>query len=333
MNRKQLILLLFLLVAIPALAQQDIQFSQYVFNGLSVNPAYAGYKGELYGNTTYRQQWNGIQGAPQTAFVTLDGLARKRDENIGIGGQLTWDRLGPQESIALKGAYTYRIPMNYAGTRRLCLGIGVSVTQYSLDGSALVYIDPNDPTMPSVKVSTIVPDADFGIYYYTPNFYAGVSALDLFSLNQQRDIYYSSGNSYSTLRKSPHLYLTMGTMVNLSDNVKLKPSFMIKEDFKSPTSIDLNLLWLLAEKIWVGGSYRFGVSGPAKSGYQPDLQSTAAASAMVEIFATSNMRIGYAYDFTTSQMASYQNGTHELSIGILFPSKTKRETLVSPRYF
>lgn len=330
---KHIIPIVVLSIAFSSHAQQDIQFSQYVFNGLVVNPAYAGYKGDPYMNSTYRQQWNGIPGSPRNAFVSVDALTRDRDEKIGIGGLVSWDRLGPQEAISLQGIYAYRIPLDHSGIRRLCLGIGVNVTQYALDGTALVYIDPNDPTIPSVKVSTIVPDADFGVYYYTPNFYMGISALDLFSLNQERQIFYSGGYSFTTLRKLPHLYLTMGTVINLSDNVKLKPSFMIKEDFRGPTSVDINTLLLLAEKIWVGGSYRFGFGSQAKTGYQPDLQSTAAASAMVEYFATPQLRIGYAYDFTTGQMAGYQNGTHELSIGFLLHGKNRKETVVSPRYF
>lgn len=332
-SKSRICLILTIFYGLPVVAQQDIQFSQYIFNGLSVNPAYAGYKGDVYLNTMYRHQWAGFPGAPQTAFISVDGLTGVRDEKMGLGGQLTWDRLGPQESIALYGSYAYRIPVDRSGTKRLCLGIGVGVTQYSLDGTALTYVDPNDPGIPASRVSTWVPDANFGLYYYTPSFYIGISALDLFSLNQSRDIYYSGGYSFVTLRKSPHLYFTMGTMIKFSENVQLKPSFMIKEDFKGPTSIDLNALLLLANRIWVGGSWRFGSSTSSKSGYQPGLESNAAASLMMEYFATDNLRIGYSYDFTTNGLASYQNGTHELSVGIVLPSKTKKERLISPRYF
>lgn len=330
---RPVLVLLAAIYCLPLAAQQGIQFSQYVFNGLSVNPAYAGYKGDLYMNTTYRHQWVGFPGSPQTAFISLDGLTRVREEKMGIGGMITWDRLGPQESISLYGSYAYRIPLESSGTKRLCLGIGVGLTQYSLDGTALVYVDPNDPQLPVSRVSTFVPDANFGVYYYTPVFYAGVSALDLFSLNQQRDIYYSGGFTYTTLRKSPHLYFTMGGLLDLSTNVKLKPSLMIKEDFKGPTSIDINALFLLAEKIWVGGSYRFGAGFPRKSGYQPGLETKAAASLIVEYFATDKLRIGYAYDFATNGLTGYQDGTHELSIGILFPNRSKKERLENPRYF
>jgi type IX secretion system PorP/SprF family membrane protein len=333
MRKRYIVLSVLLAAASSSQAQQDMQFSQYVFNGLILNPAYAGYKTDLYMNSTYRQQWSGMPGSPQTAFISLDAVVRPRDEKIGLGGFVSWDRLGAQESISAKGIYSYRIPLDHTGTRRLCLGIGVSVTQYSLDGTALLYVDPNDPVLPSVKVSTIVPDADFGVYYYTPNFYAGISALDLFALNHEREIYYSGGNSATTFQKSPHLYLTMGTVISLSDNVKIKPSFLVKEDLKGPTTVDLNTMLLLGEKIWFGGSYRFGVNAGNKESYQPGLESSAGGSIMTELFVTSRMRIGYAYDFPAGEMAGYQSGTHEFSIGLLFSGKKKNETLTSPRYF
>lgn len=335
MNRIRKILLLGVLSGSVTFceAQQDIQFSQYVFNGLAVNPAYAGYKGDTYLNTMYRKQWVGIPGAPQTAFVSVDGLLKVKEEKVGIGGQVMWDKLGPQESLSAYGSYAYRIPLDPTGQRRLCLGISAGITQYSLDGTMLSYTDPNDPELPNVKVSTIVPDANFGVYYYTPSFYAGVSLLDLFSLNQERNIYYSGGYSYATLRKSPHMYITAGTVFKLSDEVTLKPSVMVKEDFKGPTSLDINLLALLAEKLWIGGSYRTGINFTSKSGYQSNLESSAAVSLMMEFFATDNLRIGYAYDFTTNGLSNYQSGSHEISIGIVLPSKSNTDRMMHPRYF
>ncbi|MBN9297074.1 MAG: type IX secretion system membrane protein PorP/SprF [Filimonas sp.] len=314
-------------------AQQDIQFSQYVFNGLAVNPAYAGYRGDLYLNSTYRKQWVGIPGSPQTAVLSVDGLTRVKDDKVAVAGQVMWDKLGPQESLSFYGTYAFRIPLDNTGLRRLCLGLSAGVTQYSLDGTVLQYTDPNDPDLPTVKASTIVPDANFGIYYYTPNFYAGLSFLDMFSLNQDRSIYYSGGFKYATIRKSPHVYLTAGTMVKLSETVQLKPSILIKEDFKGPTSVDFNLLALFVDKIWIGGSYRTGISWSGKSGYQPDLESSAAVSAMMEFFATENLRIGYSYDFTTNGLSNYQNGSHEISLGIRFPGKRNADRIWHPRYF
>ncbi len=155
---------LLILASLSASAQQDIQFSQYVFTGLMVNPAYAGYKEDLNLSAIYRQQWSGFPGAPRTMGVTLDGLTNVHDERMGLGVDLTDDKLGPQESTDLYGSYSYRIPMDNAGTRRLCLGLAFGFTQYSIDGSALQYVDANDPNIPLVKVNTITPDARFGVF-------------------------------------------------------------------------------------------------------------------------------------------------------------------------
>ncbi len=212
-------------------------------------------------------------------------------------------------------------------------GLSGGVTQYSLNGRVLNYTDPDDPELPNTRVNTFVPDANFGVYYYTPKFYAGASLLDMFSFSEQRQIYYSQGYSFANLRKHPHLYVTVGTMLRLSEQIALKPSVMVKEDFKGPTSVDFNLMALFLDRFWLGGSFRTGVSSSSKSGYQPDLESSAAVSLMMEFFATEHLRIGYAYDITTNGMASYQNGTHEVSVGIVFPGKSGKERMQNPRFF
>ncbi|BAV07910.1 type IX secretion system membrane protein, PorP/SprF family [Filimonas lacunae] len=299
-------------------AQQDVQFSQYIFNGLSVNPAYAGYQENLHLHAAYRQQWAGFPGAPKTGLVSLDGLTNAREDRVGIGGQITWDKLGPQESTSLYGSYAYRIPMNEEGDRRLSLGIGFGFTQYSLNGSEYEYRDANDPFVPLGKVSTFVPDARFGVFYTTPLSFIGVSVLDLFSVARDRKLYYGNGVTYTTLNKTRHLYVSAGTVLELSENVKLKPSFMLKEDFNGPANLDINTFVLLADRLWLGGSYRTGIKALGKSNLQTNLSSNDAVSVMLEVFANDNVRIGYSYDFMTNGLSGYQKGSHELSIGILF---------------
>jgi len=334
--KNRLILSFITLVLIQGVrGQQDIQFSQYVFNGLSLNPAYAGYKGAPYLNSSFRDQWAGIPGAPKTALLSFDGLTNVEDDRMGLGVQLLYDQLGPQTNYSLTGSYSYRIPLNddEDDPHRLCLGIGAVASQFSLNGTVLQYTDPGDPTIPAVDVRTkIVPDASFGLYYYTNHFYAGASMLNLFALNSNRTVYYANGSSYASILQSSHLYLTMGGMIELGDEVKMKPSFMVKEDFRGPTNADVNVLFLLDEKLWVGGSYRSALKLWQQKNLQENLEATDAASLMIEFFATPTLRIGYAYDFTTSGLSNYQSGSHELSIGITF--KTKKESqYTSPRYF
>lgn len=332
-----LTLLLITLGLSPAVfGQQDVQFSQYVFNGLTLNPAYAGYKGDPYLNSTFRDQWTGFSGAPKTAMVSFDGLTNVPGEKMGLGVQFMYDELGPQKNYSLTGSYAYRILLNNDedNPHRLCLGIGAVVSQYSLNGSVLQYEDPGDPEIPATNVnSKIIPDANFGAYYYTNRFYVGGSLMNLFSLNSTRTIYYASGSTYASVLQGATVYLTAGGVTDLSDEIKFKPSIMIKEDFKGPTNADLNAFLLFDEILWVGGSYRSSIKLWNKSNLQQNLQAADAASVMIEFYATPELRIGYAYDFTTSGLANYQTGSHELSLGITFKSKKDRQYLLSPRYF
>jgi type IX secretion system PorP/SprF family membrane protein len=338
MYMKLIKIILFILVSgtgLSAHAQQDIQFSQYVFNSLTINPAYAGYKEDTYLNAVYRKQWVGIPGSPQTGAVSLDGLPNwSRYQTVGLGGQLLWDKLGPQQSVSLYGSYAYRIPLDDAGERRLCLGIGFGVSQYSIDGNALIVTDDNDPTVPAGKVSSFKPDARFGVYYFTPSFYAGVSVMDLLSSNNIYKTEIVSNNTrYLTIRKTRHYYLTSGFLLPLSDNVKLKPSFMMKEDFKGPTNFDFNLFMLLGERLWIGGSYRTAAKLWNKNNLQPNLEQNDAASAIIELFVTDRLRAGYSYDFTTSGLAGQQSGSHEISVGLVLPNRHTKERIIGPRYF
>lgn len=326
-----MLVLLLAPAALPSLAQQNVQFSQYIFNGLSVNPAYAGYKQDWYVNTIYRHQWAGFPGAPRTGGVSVDGLTGANDGKVGVGAQVMFDKLGPQEALSLYLNYAYRIPLDDEDTRRLCFGIGAGLTQYAIDGSALAYVDNDDEAIPTGKVSTWVPDARFGVYYYTSKFYAGVSVMDLFSLYSDATRYSWKGNNYAAIRKTQHVYLTAGTLVNLSPELQLKPSILLKEDFKGPTSVDLNAFLLINERLWIGGSYRTDMNLWNKQNLDKGLSPVNAASAMLEFYVNEQLRLGYAYDMNVNKMAGHSGGSHEISIGFLFPSK--KFTLTNPRYF
>lgn len=333
MIRKICILVCCCISLVPVHAQQNVQFSQYVFNGLSVNPAYAGYKQGWYMNAIYRHQWVDFPGAPQTGGISIDGLTNARDERVGVGAQVMVDKLGPQETLSAYGFYAYRIPLDEEDTRRLCIGIGGGITQYSIDGSALKYVDDLDQAIPLGKTSQVIPDARFGVYYYSPKFYAGAAVMDLFSLYTDNSRYYWGGYNYKTIRKTQHMYVTVGYLLDFAENLKLKPSLLIKEDFKGPTNVDINVFLLIAEKLWVGGSYRTGMKLWNKPALSNDLEQLDAASVMVEFYATPQLRIGYSYDISVNKMASYQQGSHEISVGFLFNNKKYNSRTLSPRYF
>jgi len=330
MKKGSLVFILLVMLVCVAQAQQEVQFSQYVFNGLSVNPAYAGYREELYLHSTYRQQWAGFQGAPQTGTVALDGITDVYTRRVGLGGQITWDRLGPQESISLYGSYAYRIPVG--NDNRLCLGLGLGATQYAVDGRSRKYVDADDPALVLGKQSTLVPDARFGIYYNTYRSFIGLSVMDLFSAYTGGKLYFGNGTLYSTLRRSRHIYLSGGTVLYLTEDVKLKPSVMIKDDLTGPTNIDLNVFVLLQETVWLGASYRAGMNLWKKAPSE-ELSPSTAVSMMAEVFLGDNLRLGYSYDISTNGISKYQRGSHELSIGILFPHNSKIDHIHCARYF
>ncbi|RQO69720.1 hypothetical protein DBR43_16790 [Pedobacter sp. KBW06] len=315
----------------PAKAQQNIQFSQYIFNSLSVNPAYAGYKEEWFAQLALRSQWTGLSGAPRTGQLSIDGVA-DANKNVGLGLQITDDRLGPQSATSVYANYAYRLRLNDEDTQRLSFGIGAGITQYGLDGNKLNPVDFDDPTLPVGKISTTIPDLRFGVYYYNPNFYIGASAMDLLSGDKSTSIFNWDKNNVANLKRKRHYYLIAGTIFNLSEDTKLRPSLLYKEDLKGPSSLDISSMFIFAEKFWIGGSYRTGINLWKKDyAKDQDLSSLNSISAIAQFYVTNTFRVGYSYDHILSKLSSIQNGTHEITIGITFPGKNRR--LLSPRFF
>ncbi len=305
-----------------AKAQQDAQFSQYMFNGIYINPAYAGYKEQLNLHAFYRNQWTGIQGSPTTMSVAVDAIAN--NGNVGLALQISSDRIGAQRNLAAYANYAYRIPMNDDGSSRLAFGVGVGAVQLGIDGSML---NPNDfeVNQPVGIQSTIVPDARAGVYFSNDRFYAGFSADNLVSQ-------YINIDRYAFIAQpKPHYYLTAGMLFPINEDLQLKPSFLLKDDRGGPTSLDLNAFFIIADKVWLGGSYRTGVKLYDKSYLQKDLSKLNSGVVAAQFFASSNLRIGYAYDFSIGPLQGYSGGTHEISIGYFFNKRNIR--LMTPRYF
>jgi len=312
-----------------AYAQQTIQFSQYVFNGLAVNPAYAGYKEEWTANFSFRSQWVGIDGAPRTGTASFDGLTDQEGKKMGLGFIASTDRLGPQNTSAFYVNYAYRLQLDAEDTKRLSFGIGAGATQYNLDGSKFISTDLGDGVIPIGNESKLRPDVRVGVYFYTPKFYIGASVLDLLSGTRSDDI--ATEGDYKVLRQVRHLYVTGGVMIPLTESLDLKPSFMLKEDFKGPTNLDLNAYLLISKVVWLGASYRTGVTLWDKKNLQQGLSQSDAIAGIVELQMSSRFRLGYSYDYTTSKLSSYQSGSHEFSLSMSFPGKKAR--VLSPRYF
>jgi type IX secretion system PorP/SprF family membrane protein len=322
---KKLILLIagsFLLLSRPVSAQQDAQYSQYMFNGIYINPAYAGYKEVLNVHSFYRSQWTGITGAPRSMSLAVDAIANSG--NVGLALQVASDKLGAQTNLSIYGNYSYRIRMNDDGSSRLALGFGVGMVQLGIDGSQLNPNNP-EPNQPVGVQSTIVPDARAGVYFANDRYYAGFSVDNLIAT-------YINIDRYAFIpQPKPHYYLTAGALFPLSEDFQIKPSFLLKDDRGGPTSLDINAFLLIKEFLWVGGSYRTGVKLYDKSYLQKDLTPRNSAVAAIQIFPSDKIRIGYGYDFSIGPLQGYSSGTHEISIAYSFIRPSIR--MATPRVF
>lgn len=321
---KKCVLFLLLGLGIKSYAQQGIQFTQYSFTGLTVNPAYAGYKEDWTLNLVSRLQWTGINGAPRTGAISIDGLTDDVYKNVGLGFVVTGDQLGPQTTTSGYFNYAYRLQLDAEDTQRLSFGVGFGVSQYYVDGTKFSASDLTDPNISTGTISKLSPDFRFGIFYNSPHFYVGASALNIMADANFKD-------NLSVIREERSYYLTAGYMMPINDNLEWKPSLLVKEDFKGPTNIDLTTNFLLGKVLWLGATYRTGVKTFNKAALQTNLSSYDAVAGIIQYYVSDRFRIGYSYDFNMSKLASYSNGTHELSIGISF--SRRKERVLSPRYF
>src|SRR6476659_3500750 len=234
---------LFLTATYYAKAQQDAQYSQYMFNSLVINPAYAGYKEVLNIDALTRLQWVGIDGGPKTQSIILDGSFF--NDKVCLGLSIVKDQIGLQGQSSAYLNYSYRLQVGEDA--RLAFGLGAGVGQYTLDGTGAETDDPNDPNFNYGKSSFIIPDARIGVHYSTDKFYAGLSATNLFS----NVIDYKSVTQNQIAKQGRHFFLTAGYLYTVNDFLKFKPSFLIKEDTKGPTNLDITNFFLLADKVWL----------------------------------------------------------------------------------
>jgi type IX secretion system PorP/SprF family membrane protein len=313
--KKLIFLLLFTACITNANAQQDAQFSQYIFNGLYINPAYAGYKQDMYVHSFYRSQWTGLDGAPQT--FSLAGDVAVHDSKVGLGVLITRDEIGAQDNTAFYGNYSYHIQMGDKETSKLALGLGLGFIQAGLNGSKLHATEAGDLNVPTTYQGALLPDARLGAMFTSERFFAGISVDNLLS----NYVHTATGDkSLIIVVPKPHYYLTFGGLLNANGDTKYKPSIMFKDSPGSPTSVDFNNFVLFDDKIWIGGTYRTALNLYPKNNLQSGLQKSSALVAMAEFFVNENFRIGYAFDYSMSTIGSVGYGSHELSIGITFKS-------------
>jgi len=290
-------------------SQQEAMFTQYMFNGLAINPAYAGSHQTLEFTALAREQWTGLDGAPSTQTFTAHSPLKNR--SIGLGLSVIHDKIGVTSQFGVYGAYSYRIQFNNKGV--LSMGLQAGFTQYQEDLTKLQgsIRDPNDPNFSQDQISKFMPNFGAGLYYYTKRFYMGLSAPHLVQ-NKLDNI----ETAYSEARQKRHYFYTTGYVFDLSRSVKFKPNLLFKVVEGAPLEIDINANFLFQELLWLGVSYR----------------SFDSFDAIVQLNVTEQFSIGYAYDFaTTTELKRLHSGSHELMLN--YRLKPPRRRMLTPRYF
>lgn len=291
-------------------AQQDPHYTQYMYNMNVINPAYAGSKENLSFGLLYRHQWEGIEDAPKTFTFSGHTPAGK---NVGLGLSMIADEIGPVKEQNVYGDFSYTL--NLGGEHRLALGLKAGATfqkigLFSDINSSLP--DQADEAFSQNSSNTYF-NIGTGFFYYTENYYIALSVPNMLKskhLNVRRD-----GQERKYGEETQHYFLTGGYVFQLNDNLKFKPSTMLKSAFDAPLSFDASANFLFSEVFEIGATYRLDDS----------------YGAMVNYAITPNLRIGYAYDRILSDLKVSTPASHEviLLFDLNFPKKVSR----SPRYF
>ena len=304
---KKLILLLFtVLIAQQISAQQDPQYTQYMYNMNIINPAYAGISEGLSVGALYRSQWVGLDGGPETFTFNIHSPVGKQ---LALGLSVISDKIGPVEETNAYVDASYTIPLGME--TRLAFGVkgGFTFHDIAIAESQITLVDLSDPFFANA-INETTPNIGAGVYFYKPNkYYISISVPNI--LNGV----HLDANGTKIGSESEHLFTAAGYVFDLSENFKLKPHALLKYAFDAPVSYDLNANLFMYDLLEFGVGYRLDDS----------------FSAMINFQVTKDLRIGYAYDAINSGLDIVTNSSHEVFINydFNFSSKVSR----SPRYF
>jgi len=304
--KKTIIILLFVICGSTVFAQQLPHFSQYYLNDFLINPAIAGTRDYFEGKSGHRYQWEGITDAPRTYTISVNGPLKA--PNMGVGGYLFTDIVGPTRRTGFSLAYSYHLQLNES--MKLAFGISGGIMQFMIDGSKITLRDKDDDIITNNVQSVLIPDAGFGLYLYHKKFYFGFSAPQL--LNNKVEFFELGENPQGRL--PGHYFLNAGYKFQVSDDFMIEPSAFVKYVTPAPVQAEGTVRVIYKEKIWVSGTYRDKDAITASIGY----------------LINNSFTIAYAHDFTTTNIKNYSNGTHELMIGVRFHKATgKKEASAS----
>jgi len=305
---KGLGILVLVIAANASFAQQDPMYTQYMFNSQTINPAYTGTWESLSFMVLARQQWAGWDGAPQT--YTFSMQAPMNNEKVALGLNLISDNVGKEKKFGLYGDYSYRVRVSE--NTNLRMGLKAGFTNYSNNLQSYELLPGvNDPMFQGDISNKFMPNFGAGLFLYNPRYYVGLSIPKMLHNEVEGD----NPNNLSVQAELRHYFLEAGLVFDLGEDVKFKPTFLTKATWGAPVQFDLSANFLLKEKLWLGAMYR----------------SRAAYGFIAQWIFADKLRVGYAIDFSTTNLQNYHNGTHEIMVS--YELRTLKELVVSPRYF
>jgi type IX secretion system PorP/SprF family membrane protein len=302
---KKLVLVLMLFSALSH-AQQDAQFTQYMYNTTNVNPAYAGSRGVMSVFGLYRTQWVGLEGAPKTsAFAVNTPL---NNSNLGLGVSVINDKIGPTNENTISADLSYTVPTSE--TFKLSFGIKGTANIFNLDVNKLDAKDQGDPQFQNFR-SKFSPNVGAGVYLHSDKAYVGLSVPNFIETNR----YDEANKEVAIFKEKINYYLIAGYVFDLNPDIKFKPAVLAKMVEGSPLQVDLSGNFMFNDKFVVGVAYRW----------------SAALSAMVGFQISDGLYIGYGYDRETTNLSNYNSGSHE--IFLRFEMFNNYNRITSPRFF
>lgn len=308
-------------------AQQDAQYSQFMYNKLPQNAAYTGSREVLSIRALYRDQWSGnknggITGAPKTAAFSIHSPLK--NDHFALGFWFVNDRLGIEHKNQFDVTYAYRL--NLGKKVKLSLGINAGMLWYKLNASDALLVDPNDPAF-SQNVSRILPDVGAGLYIYHPNFYFGASVPNFIKGDLT-----AKSQSGSSAKRTAHVVLMAGGVIPCGKVLSIRPQvqyrYLADAEGKIPHTLDFNLSLLIYNRVNIGGQYRTSVVNKNEGVKLTDPDSF---DMMLEVWPTKQLMIGYAYDYTLTKLSNFNRGSHEIILGYDFAFEKKK--VITPRYF
>lgn len=298
------LVLVFMFFSAVGFAQQDAQYTQYMYNTININPAYAGSRGAMSIFGLYRTQWVGLDGAPETSSFSLN--TPLNNSNLGLGISLVNDKIGPTNENTFSADLSYTIPTSQ--TFKLSFGIKATANLFSLDVNKLNPEHQGDPQFQDLN-SKFSPNIGAGVYYHSDKAYIGLSVPNFIETNRFDD------NDTAIFKDKINYYLIAGYVFDVDPYIKFKPAVLTKMVEGSPLQVDLSANFMFNDKFVAGLAYRW----------------SAALSAMVGFQVTDGLFIGYSYDRETTRLNNYNSGSHEIFLRFEFFNNYSRIT--SPRFF